>query len=136
IFEGRKELFAHLWIGQSDYKWNVHPVIFFDFSGISHKTPEALIIGLHSILEAHAKKYTITLTESELKEKLTELVTTLGTKIAPVVIIIDEYAKPITHLIDNVEQAQRAQDELRDFYGALKGQAIDANMQFLFITGV
>jgi len=37
IFNGRKELFDNLWIGQSDYEWKKRPVIHLDFSQISHK---------------------------------------------------------------------------------------------------
>jgi hypothetical protein len=136
IFEGHKELFENLWIGQSDYIWKKRPVLFFDFSEISHKTPEALIDGLHNTLESHAKKYNIILTEIALKEKFTELITVLGATIGPVVIIIDEYDKPITNLIDNKEQAKQSYDELGDFYGTLKGKEVDANMHFLFITGI
>ena len=40
IFSGNKELFNNLWIGQSDYAWEKHPVIYFDFSQISHRTPK------------------------------------------------------------------------------------------------
>ena len=50
--------------------------------------------------------------------------------------IIDEYDKPIVNLIDNLEMAERSRNKLRDFYGTLKGQAVDAHMHFLFITGV
>ncbi len=136
IFNGRKELFTHLWIGQADYEWIKRPVIFFDFSQISHKTTDTLIIGLHAVIDDHALKYGIHLRHHELKEKLKELITTLGTTIAPVVIIIDEYDKPITNLIDNIEQAERSRSELRDFFGTLKGKDVDANLHFLFITGV
>jgi len=52
------------------------------------------------------------------------------------VILVDEYDKPITNLIDKLEQAQTSREELKDFYGALKGVDIDAYMHFLFITGV
>ncbi len=136
IFEGRKDLFSDLWISRSDYEWKTYPVISFDFSGISHNTPETLIKGLHSALEAHAKKYNITLVENELKEKFIELIVTLGQTIAPVTIIIDEYDKPITNIIDNIELAEQSKRILKDFYGTLKDQVVDTYMQFLFITGV
>lgn len=136
IFEGRKDLFNNLWISQSDYNWDIRPVIYFDFSGISHKTPEDLIAGLHDAIDVHAKKYMISLHAKRLKEKLTELITTLGQTIAPVAIIIDEYDKPITDLIDDIEQAEQSSKELKDFYGTFKSQAVDRYMQFLFITGV
>src|SRR5581483_11850359 len=68
--------------------------------------------------------------------KLTELITTLGQTIASVVVIIDEYDKPITDLIDDTEQAEQSSKELKEFYGTFKGQAIDQYTYFLFITGV
>jgi hypothetical protein len=136
LFSGHKNLFKNLWIGQSDYDWTVRPVIHFDFSEISHNTTEALINGLQSSLDVHAKKYTIELHAIELKEKLVELISTLGQTIAPVVIIIDEYDKPITNLIDTIEQAEQSRNILREFYGTLKGETVDAHMHFLFMTGV
>lgn len=136
IFSGRKDLFTHLFIGKSDYEWQPRPVIIFDFSQISHKTPTALMQGLHHALHTNAQKYGITLQEQELKEKFTELIKILGTTHGPVAVIVDEYDKPITDLIENLEQAEMARTELKDFYGTLKGTDIDANMHFLFITGV
>lgn len=136
IFSGKKELFKDLWIGQSDYEWQERPVISFDFSEISHKTPEALLKGLHSALNNNAKQYNIDLKEEELTEKFAELVTTLGKTLGPVVIIVDEYDKPIVNLVDNLEMAERSRIELKDFYGTLKGQSVDNYMHFLFITGV
>src|SRR5579871_4538337 len=47
IFSGKKELFKDLWIGKSDYEWPIRPIIQFDFSRISHDTPETLIRGLY-----------------------------------------------------------------------------------------
>lgn len=136
IFSGHKELFKDLWIGQSNYEWIKRPIITFDFSQISHKTPEGLVKGLHSALNTNAKNYGIVLQEQDLKEKFAELIKTLGQAEGPVVIIIDEYDKPITNLVDNLEQAERSREELRDFYGTLKGTDVDANMHFLFVTGV
>lgn len=136
IFSGRKELFKDLWIGQSDYEWKEHPVLHFDFSEISHKTSEILVEGLHSSLDTHAREYGLELAQSVLKEKLAELITTLGKTVGPVVIIVDEYDKPMTNLVDNLEQAELSRAELRDFYGTLKGKTVDANLHFLFITGV
>ena len=113
-----------------------HPVIFFDFSQISHKTPEALVEGLHNALNDHAKKYNIELVKKELTEKFVELISKLGQTHGPVVIIIDEYDKPIVNLVDNLEMAERSRTELKRFLWTLKGQTVDANMHFLFITGV
>ncbi len=136
IFSGHKELFKDLWIGQSDYKWEARPVVFFDFSQISHETPEQLAKGLHSALNANAKKYGIDLKEQDLKEKFAELIKTLGETKDSVAIIIDEYDKPIVDLVDNLKQAELSRAVLKNFYGTLKGKDVDANMHFLFVTGV
>ena len=136
IFGGNKELFKDLWIGQSDYEWVTRPVIRFDFSQISHQTPDALVKGLDEALEANAERYGITLKKQSLKEKLAGLIITLGQQIGPVVVLIDEYDKPITDLIDRPGLATLSSIELKNFYGTLKGADVDANMHFLFVTGV
>ncbi|MFH1643670.1 MAG: AAA family ATPase [bacterium] len=42
IFKGNKELFKNLWIYDSDYLWDEHPVIRIDMSKIGHKTADEL----------------------------------------------------------------------------------------------
>ena len=136
IFSDHRELFKDLWIGQSDYEFKSRPVIFFDFSQISHKTPEALVEGLHDTLNDNAEQYDIKLEKKNITEKLVELILKLSQTHGPVVIIIDEYDKPLVNLVDNLEMAERSQTELKGFYGTLKSHTVDANMHFLFITGV
>ncbi|HBL98832.1 TPA: hypothetical protein DDZ86_04280 [Candidatus Dependentiae bacterium] len=136
FFSGKKELFTNLWIGQSDYAWQERPVLLFDFSQIDHETPERLVEGLHSALDAHAYAYGLVLKEKLLKAKFAELIRTLGQTIAPVAVIIDEYDKPMVDLVDNLAYAERSRSELKNFYGTLKGADVDAHMHFLFVTGV
>jgi hypothetical protein len=95
-----------------------------------------LVQGLHSALDAQAEKHGFILKNKNIKEKFAELIQTLGKTKGPVVVIIDEYDKPIIDLIDNLEQAELSRIELKDFYGTLKGNVVDANMHFLFVTGV
>lgn len=136
IFSGKKELFKGLWIGQSDYEWIPRPIIRFDFSRISHQNADALVRGLHSALDDHAAASELVLYKQQLKEKFAELINALASRLGPVVIIIDEYDKPIVDLIDTPDQIELVRTELRNFYGTLKGSDVDANLQFLFITGV
>src|SRR5579871_6898506 len=136
IFMGQKELFKDLWIGNSDYEWKSHPIIFFDFSGISHGTHEELINGLHSALDSHAKQYNISLTQQQLTEKFAELITTIKHNHGNIVIIIDEYDKPLVDLLDDINEAELSQKVLRKFYGTLKEKNVDESVDFLFVTGV
>ncbi len=136
IFSGQKELFKNLWIGQSDYEWVARPIIRFDFSRISHQNADELIKGLHSALDDHAKASGLVLTKQQLKEKFAELINALAIKFGPVVIIIDEYDKPIVDLIDTPSHIEPVRAELRNFYGTLKGDVVDKDIHFIFITGI
>ncbi|MDD1417516.1 AAA family ATPase, partial [Dolichospermum sp. ST_con] len=51
-----------------------------------------------------------------------------------VVVLVDEYDKPILDNINNTQVAREIRDALKTFYGVLKEQ--DANLQFVFMTGV
>ena len=51
-----------------------------------------------------------------------------------VVVLVDEYDKPLIDQINNIELAQEIRDILRGFYGILKAQ--DGNLKFIFLTGV
>ncbi|MFH1832509.1 MAG: AAA family ATPase [bacterium] len=136
IFSGDRELFKNLWIGQSDYAWEKHPVIYFDFSQIGHSDAEDLRISLHETLDAIAREYNVTTISTQLETKFAELIKTLGQTKNSVAVIIDEYDKPIVDLIDDTNQAELIRKELKKFYGTLKGTDVDAHVHFLFITGV
>lgn len=131
-----KNFLKIFWIGQSDYEFKNHPIIAFDFSRIDHQTPEILTQELHDTIDDYAHKYSINLIRQGLAARFSELIIALGNTLGPVIIIIDEYDKPIVDHIDNLDLAERSRRILRDFYGALKAAEVDAVMHFLFITGV
>ncbi len=64
----------------------------------------------------------------ELVEKLHEKT---GEK---VVILVDEYDKPIIDYLDNVDKAEENRETLRDFYGVIK--PLDPHTEFVILTGV
>jgi hypothetical protein len=137
IFDARKELFNGLAIGKTDYQWQRHPIIRLDFNEISHNGPEELTESLGLTLKRIAARYEVSLLQSTLvKDLLNDLVIKLAQKIGPVVIIIDEYDKPILDHIKNDSMATIMRDALKNFYGVLKGKEIDSNLRFLFMTGV
>ncbi|MDR1593904.1 MAG: ATP-binding protein [Prevotellaceae bacterium] len=134
LFRGHKKLFNGLYIYD---KWNwsqQYPVIKIDWGNINHSTSqkmeESLVFGLKSI----AKDYQITLTAKLASDCFKELIKSLHDKTGQgVVILIDEYDKPITsHLFD--DQLSDIKKDLHDFYQVMK--ASDEYVQFIFITGV
>jgi len=142
LFQGRKDLFEGLWIAQNtDWEWKPYPVIVIDFNEISHDTPENLKLGLESSLRNTGQTYDIQLSESLLKEQFRELILSLHQKTGmPVVILIDEYDKPlIDHLgkgRESLETAKANRDILKYFLGVIKGNEVSAVLRLVFITGV
>lgn len=134
IFQGRKELFSDLAISKLDYAWPVHPVIRLDFGLIPHETAQELRMGLCNELHEIARFHGVTLQKLKSPGELLKfLVRELSHKNS-VVILIDEYDKPILDHIDNLEMSKKCQQVLKGFYEAIK--ALDQYCQFIFLTGV
>jgi hypothetical protein len=133
IFSGNRELFKGLWI-YDKIDWIRHPVIFVDFLGLNYKTPQRLEETLGRLMDDIAASYGISLDLRKYhNEKFKELVEKLSVE-GEVVILIDEYDKPIIDRIEDKETARANRDILRDFYGVIK--AVDPYIKFAFITGV
>jgi Predicted AAA-ATPase/PD-(D/E)XK nuclease superfamily len=135
IFSGNKELFKDLWIGNSNYEWVRYPVIYIDFSIIAHRTPAQFESSLIEYLLSIATEYSIDIEYKTTPEGvLGVLVKSLFNTYGPVVVLIDEYDKPILDHISNIGVAHKQQAILRGFYAAIKG--LDAYLRFIFMTGI
>lgn len=134
LFLGKRELFSGLWIDSSDYKWKEYPVIRLDISKTVSSSPEALATSLQEIIKENAEKYGIQGIERAFPSlSLSAFVTELS-KIGPVVILIDEYDKPLVHHLEDMVVVAKNRDILRDFYTMIK--ALDEHLHFVFVTGV
>jgi hypothetical protein len=135
IFSGKKELFREYWIGkESNYDWPMHPVIHLDFGGIEHKTGERLEQNLCLALQRIAEHYNVALLKSMSPgSMLIDLVRELS-KINKVVLLIDEYDKPILDHIDNLLLADEIRRILGSFYATVK--SLEEYWRAIFITGV
>ncbi|MBF0405802.1 MAG: AAA family ATPase [Candidatus Riflebacteria bacterium] len=132
LFSGSKELFRGLWI-ENKIDWKVRPVIQIDFSRMDYKDVD-LRSAINSYLGKTAEQFEIILNENTNKNRFLELIRLLYEKHGPVVILIDEYDKPIIDYLENFDQAEANRDILKNFYSCLKG--LDNYIHFLFITGV
>ncbi len=142
LFSGRKELFEGLWIAQhSQWDWKQHPVIQLDFNTIPRETPEELKLALERRLEKSAEESGIQIKEPLLGQRFEELILALYKQTGqPVVILIDEYDKPIIDHLGKgdaaMEIAKANRDILKAFLGTLKGADVASHTRFVFITGV
>ena len=134
IFKGNKHLFKECAIYNSDYDWQSYPVLHFDFSLIANQNPEALEAGLYDALDDISARYNLSISGSSLQSRLTRLVRAIAEKGQQVVVLVDEYDKPIISHLPSLNIAKKNRDLLADFFGALKG--LDTHIRFTFITGV
>jgi predicted DNA-binding ribbon-helix-helix protein len=135
IFIGNKELFRDLWLYQSDYDWQPYPVLRFDFSKERVDSGERMIDTIKSYLEDIAYEYNISLQEGPQERQFRWLIKQLAeAHQGKVVILIDEYDKPLIDNLDAIAAATEVRDILRAFYGVIK--AMDEYVRFVFITGI
>jgi hypothetical protein len=134
-FSVNKELFKGLYL-YDNWVWEKrYPIIKFDLSQAYPDTEENLIKSLDSFLKAVAKEHQITLEEEILGLRFKELIQKLYEKYnQKVVVLIDEYDKPILDVIEDIEKARRNRDILKKFFEILKPS--DPYLKLVFLTGV
>jgi hypothetical protein len=134
VFSGNKELFKNLKI-YHQIDWQKYPVIHFDFSLIGVNKTITVEKALADEVDRITDDYNLPITSGTHQTKFRFLIKNLSEKEnKPVVILIDEYDKFITHQITNDEQREKNRSQLKDFFSVLKGSG--DFMRFLFITGV
>jgi len=133
IFEGNKELFKDLYI-YDKYDFEPHPVVKISFSG-DMSTPERLKETINSILMSEAMRLQLSCKEKRYDLLFKDIIYSAFQKYQrPVVVLVDEYDKPILDVIENLEICKQNREILKSFYTVLKDN--DAYLKFVFLTGV
>ena len=135
-FEGKKDLFEGLAL-HSCWDWGVnHPVIHISFGAGVMRSVQELYDTQDEILARSCRANGISeLVSPTPKGRLFELIEQAYEKYGqPVVVLLDEYDKPILDNINNTDMAVAMREELRNFYSVLKDA--DSFLRFVFITGV
>ncbi|MEM9416988.1 MAG: AAA family ATPase [Bacteroidota bacterium] len=133
IFKANKSLFEGCHIYQSNYDWQPYPMVSFNFGAIANDTTEELKTNLHELLTKIGKEQGVEVNGSSLEFRLEVLVEALAKK-GPVVVLIDEYDKPIIDHSHNEEVAEGNRRLLQSFFGVFKN--LDKHIKFTFITGI
>lgn len=137
LFEGNEALFKNLTI-HDRWDWSKkYPVIKIDWASGGVKNPDLLAMHTRDILDENARRLDIPLPDEKLSPGLQ-----LGDLIAQanhaynsqVVVLVDEYDKPLLDNIENPEMAMIIREELKSFYSPIK--RMDSLLQFVFLTGV
>ena len=133
IFKGNRALFEGCHIAASNYDWKPYPVLLLNFGRITNETTEDLKASLQRAIAKLAKSYEVAIDIPSAQEGLENLVEELSTK-GRVVVLIDEYDKPLIDHLHNQEVAEGNRRLLQDFFGVLKN--LDEYIEFTFITGI
>ncbi len=140
LFSGNKELFKGLYI-YDKWEFEKYPVLVFDFNEINFETKEKLEKELKEKILLFARNYDLKVEGSSVISLFVSLLTGLYKKYRnQVVVLVDEYDKPIVeHLGKGEEGLKRAienRELLENFFGVLKGESVVDVLKFVFVTGV
>ena len=135
LFEGNEPLFRGLAIHEH-WDWTVrHPVVRFSFAGGSFKKPDSLEVAFAEQLTEREDEAGITARFSTPARRFAGLIKALHKQTGQrVVVLVDEYDRPINDALGNPAVAEENRDFLRGVYGMMKDY--DANIRFSFFTGV
>lgn len=132
LYEGQKALFEGLWI-YDQWNWDHKcPVIHIQFSKSDYQG-KGLKQAIINEINENAARLGIELQETTVKSAFFELIQKASQK-NNVVILIDEYDKPIIDYLDDIPQANNNREILKSFYSILKDS--DPYLELVFITGV
>ena len=134
-FRGEKEYFNRLYL-EKNWDWSKkYPVIHLSFGSGGASSIDILHQVFHFNLDSCAQRYDIELKQNYSPNRFGELIQALYKKTSqPVVILIDEYDKPILDNLEKPALAEIIRDELKNFYATIKDH--DFYIKFALLTGV
>ena len=134
-FEGKKDLFHGLALEQLEQEWHVHPVLHLDLNIERYASQESLDNILESNLAQWEKLYGAEPSERSFSLRFAGIVRRAYEKTGErVVILVDEYDKPLLQSISNKALQDEYRSTLKPFYGVLK--TMDGCIKFALLTGV
>lgn len=135
-FRGQKELFEDLEISGGETAWTPYPVLHLDLNTSEYKGVDDLRTLLSDFVSTAARRHGVT-DDTALPvplrfKKLVENISAAESR--NVVILVDEYDKPLLSAVDDADRYGELQSLLKAFYGVIK--TCDSHIRFAMITGV
>jgi hypothetical protein len=134
-FEGKKELFQGLAMESLEHEWLEYPVLRLDLNAEKYDSPVALERILNRHLMQWEQQYGCIDATQSLAGRFVNVIRKAKEKTdLSVVVIVDEYDKPLLSALENPTLSLEYKTTLKAFYGALK--SADSWLKFAFLTGV
>lgn len=134
-YEGRKDLFEGLAMGEYEKDWVKHPVLHFDMSGAKHMDKDMLERYLADMLTDQEAVLGYKSEKQDPNIRLKDLVVTAnrltGRKVA---LIIDEYDAPLLDVVHEELNLAALRRAMQNFYSPIK--SLDPYLEFVFLTGI
>ncbi|WP_292270314.1 ATP-binding protein [Butyricimonas sp.] len=134
-FQGRKELFTGLAMEKLEKEWKRYPILHLDLNAQKYDKPDSLDNILNDRLAEWEELYGSRPTEVSPSLRFKGIIRRAREKEGQdVVILIDEYDKPMLQAIGNEELQNAYRNTMKAFYGVLK--SMDGYIKFALLTGV
>lgn len=134
-FEGKKELFEGLAMEALEHEWKKYPVLHLDLNAREYSDKESLLAELNKHLEYWEKLYGDEYSQRKPEERFYQIIRKAYEKTGEqVVVLVDEYDKPLLQTICNESLQDTYRSLLKPFYGVLK--SMDGYIRFALLTGV
>ncbi|MDE5791482.1 MAG: ATP-binding protein [Muribaculaceae bacterium] len=135
FFEGKRELFKGLYIDTIDWDWEPYPVLHLDLNNQQYKEENNLDILIENFLSIKEKEYDITPAQQDHSVRFSNLIKGMYEATGKrVVILVDEYDKPLVNNIHNRDRFEMYRDKLATIYSNFKSSA--EYIRLVFLTGV
>lgn len=134
-FKGERELFKGLEIEKLEKEWKCYPVLRFDLSPANYTEPARLVACIEGSFRSIETEYGLTAIGNNMAARFMSLIQQAYRKVGEkVVILIDEYDKPMLDCLHDDELHEYLKAELRGFYSAIK--ASDEYIKFAMLIGI
>ena len=134
-FRGEKDLFSGLQIEDLETEWKAYPVFRFDLSPATYVDTSRLNYRIKGCLNSIAEDYSLSVEGPNNPEIFTNLIKQAYLKYGEkIVILIDEYDKPMLDCLHESELHEKLKAEIRGFFSVIK--SCDEYIKFAMLTGI
>lgn len=134
-YEGRKDLFEGLAMGEYEKDWVKHPVLHLDMSAAKHMDKDMLERYLADMLTDQEAVFGYKSEKQDPNIRLKDLVVTANRLTGrKVVLIIDEYDAPLLDVVHEEQNLAALRRATQNFYSPIK--SLDPYLEFVFLTGI
>lgn len=135
FFRGERELFKGLHINNTDWKWEKYPVLRIDLNTSRYQTPGMLESVLDRLFRNWEEKYSVDVKDEDYSQRFATIIEAAHRHTGkPVVILVDEYDKPLVGNLNKQDIFDYYRSQLASIYSNFKSSA--EHIRLVFLTGV